>query len=206
MKAALVHVHGCILRRKKFACTFTPGIYKKGNTQHFSQDIACLLGHTSIRLTGNKTPKHCRQLPTLHNNHLNMADNEAVTLFRDLFAWRMAESPEFATFCGIHDRDDLLDDLSEEAYIRRENAVKGFLKRAMEIDDSKCMKQQMSLLLLRDQLEEYLRGTPFKWTSMFYKRKLCSQQLLLSHQLYGGRARGPGSVGAVHEVQHFGKL
>ena len=47
-------------------------------------------------------------------------DAEVEALCADVWAWRLAESPELATFCGFHHLDDLLDDVSEEAYIKRE--------------------------------------------------------------------------------------
>ena len=33
--------------------------------------------------------------------------------------WRMKDTPEFSTFCGYHQYDHLLADMSEEAFIRR---------------------------------------------------------------------------------------
>ncbi len=35
------------------------------------------------------------------------------------WAWRLERSPEFATFCGAHARDDRLDDTSVAAYEKR---------------------------------------------------------------------------------------
>ena len=37
----------------------------------------------------------------------------------EFWSWRLKESPEFATFCGVHDYDDQLDDTSIEGYERR---------------------------------------------------------------------------------------
>lgn len=42
--------------------------------------------------------------------------------------------------------------------------VQEFLKRAEKIDISKTSKHKESLLLLIDQLQEYLDGAPFKWS------------------------------------------
>ncbi|KAL8609309.1 hypothetical protein ACOMHN_060037 [Nucella lapillus] len=90
-------------------------------------------------------------------------DADVEALCADMWAWRLAESPELATFCGLHHLDNLLDDVSEEAYIKRENMVKEFLKKAEAIDGTQCSKQsKMSLQLLRDQLQEYLDGANFK--------------------------------------------
>ncbi|KAK7473389.1 hypothetical protein BaRGS_00035362 [Batillaria attramentaria] len=90
------------------------------------------------------------------------ADTQAEALCAEVWAWRLAESPELATYCGIHDTDDQLDDISEEAYIKRENAVQAFLKKAEAIDVSECTSYKQSLLLLKDQLQEYLKGAAFK--------------------------------------------
>ncbi|KAK7097542.1 hypothetical protein V1264_004500 [Littorina saxatilis] len=91
------------------------------------------------------------------------ASTDVEALCAEVWAWRIAESPELATFCGFHHLDDQLDDVSEEAYIKRENMVRDFKKRADAIDNSECSKeQQQNLLLLRDQFQEYLDGAPFK--------------------------------------------
>ena len=37
----------------------------------------------------------------------------------EFWRWRLRESPEFATFCGVHDYDDQLDDTSVQGYKRR---------------------------------------------------------------------------------------
>ena len=47
-------------------------------------------------------------------------DADVEALCAEVWAWRLVESPELATFCGFHHLDDQLDDISEEAYIRRE--------------------------------------------------------------------------------------
>ena len=45
---------------------------------------------------------------------------EVTKLCEDFWAWRMRDSPEFATYCGNHDYDDKLDDVTTEAYDRRQ--------------------------------------------------------------------------------------
>lgn len=47
-------------------------------------------------------------------------DADVEALCAEVWAWRLEESPELATFCGFHHLDDRLDDISEEAYIKRE--------------------------------------------------------------------------------------
>lgn len=52
------------------------------------------------------------------------ADDQVEALSADVWSWRLAESPELSTFCGVHENDDQLDDISEEAYIKREVSLK----------------------------------------------------------------------------------
>ena len=40
-------------------------------------------------------------------------------LCADFWSWRVQGSPEFATFCGVHEFDDQLDDTSVQAYEKR---------------------------------------------------------------------------------------
>ena len=40
-------------------------------------------------------------------------------LFEEYFAWRLRDSPEFATLCGSHVHDDLLDDDSLASFASR---------------------------------------------------------------------------------------
>ena len=45
-----------------------------------------------------------------------MSADASVTALCDAFwAWRLKDNPEFASYCGVHDRDDLWDDPSEHA-------------------------------------------------------------------------------------------
>ena len=52
--------------------------------------------------------------------HGGQSQSMAVKKLCDEFwTWRLKESPEFATFCGVHDYDDQLDDTSVSGYERR---------------------------------------------------------------------------------------
>ena len=48
-----------------------------------------------------------------------MPNSEVWNLCEEYFEWRLAEYPEFSTFCGQHDYDDRLNDHSSEAFARR---------------------------------------------------------------------------------------
>ena len=52
---------------------------------------------------------------------------EVKKLCEDFWAWRMRDSPEFATYCGNHDYDDKLDDVTTEAYDRRQVSASRYL-------------------------------------------------------------------------------
>lgn len=47
------------------------------------------------------------------------ADEQVDKLCAEMWKWRLQESPEFATYVGVHAYDDRLDDISEEAYSRQ---------------------------------------------------------------------------------------
>ena len=48
-----------------------------------------------------------------------MPDSEVWNLCEEYFEWRLAEYPEFSTFCGQHDYGDRLNDHSSDAFARR---------------------------------------------------------------------------------------
>ncbi|XP_055894372.1 uncharacterized protein LOC106078954 isoform X1 [Biomphalaria glabrata] len=91
------------------------------------------------------------------------SDDLVLSLCDEVWKWRLKESPELASFCGIHEYDDLWDDISAEAYTRREKCVQDFLAKAVAIDISSCSdKVALSLTLLIDDLQSYLKGSQFK--------------------------------------------
>ncbi|KAH9523184.1 hypothetical protein Btru_066043 [Bulinus truncatus] len=94
---------------------------------------------------------------------MSETDNAVKALYEEVWEWQLADSPELATFCGIHHYDDLWDDISEESYLRRENCLKDFLKKAESIDISSCSSDgALNHLLLTDSLKLYLQGLRFK--------------------------------------------
>ncbi|KAK0052522.1 hypothetical protein Bpfe_018106 [Biomphalaria pfeifferi] len=91
------------------------------------------------------------------------ADEAVLSLYKEVWQWKLVESPELASFCGFHAYDDRWDDISEEAYLRREQCIRNFLKKAEGIDVSSCSKDvTLNYELLIDDLRSYLKGTQFK--------------------------------------------
>ncbi|CAG5122488.1 unnamed protein product [Candidula unifasciata] len=96
-------------------------------------------------------------------SNLSAQDSEVLNLCEEIWQWRLSESPEVATYYGFHQFDDLWDDLSEEAYIRREACVQDFLKRAESLDTESCSSEvKLSYNLQVADLKLYLQGAPFR--------------------------------------------
>lgn len=73
------------------------------------------------------------------------------------------ESPELATFCGFYQYDHLWDDISVEAYAKREACVRKFLERALALDVKSCSKSvSLSYALLVADLKLYLKGSAYQ--------------------------------------------
>ena len=53
-------------------------------------------------------------------NMVSTSDQEVIALCEEVWKWRLHESPEMATFCGFYLQEDSWDDISNEAYSRRE--------------------------------------------------------------------------------------
>lgn len=53
-------------------------------------------------------------------NYCTNSNQAVLSLCDEFWQWRLNESPELATQCGLHQYDDRWDDLREEAYINRE--------------------------------------------------------------------------------------
>ncbi|XP_071087216.1 uncharacterized protein [Haliotis cracherodii] len=88
---------------------------------------------------------------------------DVESLFDRFWQWRQEDSPEFASYCGNHDYDDRWDDISEDAYLKRETKVREFLSEAEALDASSCCQvTKDSLALLTEDLTTYLNGAKFK--------------------------------------------
>ena len=71
----------------------------------------------------------------------NATEEAVLSLCHDFWQWRLRESPELASFCGFHQYDDMWDDISEEAYVRRGKEVDEFTFKAKSLDASKCSQK-----------------------------------------------------------------
>ncbi|RUS69141.1 hypothetical protein EGW08_023097 [Elysia chlorotica] len=91
------------------------------------------------------------------------SDEKVIGLCKEIWQWRLQESPELATFCGYYQFDHLWDDISVDAYNKRAECVRSFLERAKLLDIKSCSKGvALSHALLVHDLELYLKGLVFK--------------------------------------------
>ncbi|XP_059171858.1 uncharacterized protein LOC131952941 [Physella acuta] len=94
---------------------------------------------------------------------MSESDIAVLALCDEVWNWRLAQSPETASFCGFHQYDDAWDDISDEAFKKREDCVKEFLKKAEGISTNSCSAEvALSHVLLVDDLKQYLKGAQFK--------------------------------------------
>ncbi|XP_059171833.1 uncharacterized protein LOC131952915 [Physella acuta] len=94
---------------------------------------------------------------------MTMAEKAVHDLYEEVWKWKLLESPELSSFCGYHEYDDKWDDISEEAYKRREVCIQEFLEKAQSIDTSSCTwETKINYSTLVDDLKLYLQGTRFK--------------------------------------------
>ncbi|BFZ14784.1 hypothetical protein BsWGS_17823 [Bradybaena similaris] len=99
----------------------------------------------------------------MHIANLSAGDSDVLELCEEIWQWRLSESPEVATYYGFHQYDDLWDDLSEEAYIRREACPHEFLKRAESLNTESCSPEvKLSYNLQVADLKLYLQGAQFR--------------------------------------------
>jgi len=94
-------------------------------------------------------------------------DNMSVcdALLSSFWTWRLNESPEFATECGVHCYDDRLDDYSLLALHNRQTAAQEFLSRCTAVlaEAKKLSKdERLSVQLLQADLNTYITGYKYK--------------------------------------------
>lgn len=87
--------------------------------------------------------------------------------FHDLcerfWKWRLQDSPEFATFCGFHEFDDKMDDLSIPFYSSKLGIMKQFLNEAKQIDSATLSKSaKLDLFIFIEDLECVINGFEFE--------------------------------------------
>uniref|UniRef100_A0A2C9L128 DUF885 domain-containing protein n=1 Tax=Biomphalaria glabrata TaxID=6526 RepID=A0A2C9L128_BIOGL len=94
---------------------------------------------------------------------MSSSDCAVLDLCEEVWQWQLRESPELGTFCGLHHNDDDWDDISVEAFRRREKDLQDFLKKGERIDTSSCTPEVLhSYTLLLDNIKLYLQGLKFK--------------------------------------------
>lgn len=90
-------------------------------------------------------------------------DHQVLALCDEVWKWRLKESPELATFCGFYLNEDSWDDISSEAYARREKCVKNFLDQALVLNVSTCSPDvALSYKLLVEDMMMFLKGCAFQ--------------------------------------------
>ncbi|KAG7175292.1 hypothetical protein Hamer_G001345 [Homarus americanus] len=81
----------------------------------------------------------------------------------DYFNWRMINKPEFASFVGIHDYDDQLDDMSLEAYQGRYDQCQVFLDQAEALESNITDHDDLiNIRALKNELTTYMDGFPYQ--------------------------------------------
>ncbi|KAK3237311.1 hypothetical protein CYMTET_52603 [Cymbomonas tetramitiformis] len=106
-----------------------------------------------------------RRLPLAMSSAHTAATQALARITDEIWAWRLVESPQFATCVGAHSTDHLLDDQSLERFRARERSLRGFLT---ELD--RCVpparvaellpdpEARLNHRLLRKELADYLRA------------------------------------------------
>lgn len=88
---------------------------------------------------------------------------EVEGILRSFWEWRLRESPEFATQIGVHTRDNKLDCHSLEAYVKRQDDCKEFLKNLSALGKSELPKTDaLNVKLLEREIQTYLDGCSHK--------------------------------------------
>ncbi|XP_005096181.1 uncharacterized protein LOC101858551 [Aplysia californica] len=91
------------------------------------------------------------------------ADEKVLSLCEEFWQWRLADDPEIASFIGFSEFADRWQDISEKAYLEREERIKEFYTKAVAIDSSHCSPDiALSHRLFVDDLSSYLKGSAFK--------------------------------------------
>ncbi|XP_063878246.1 uncharacterized protein LOC135110175 isoform X1 [Scylla paramamosain] len=80
----------------------------------------------------------------------------------EYFSWRMKDMPEFASFVGIHDYDDQLDDMSLSAYQNRFEKSQIFFQRAVDLRmNTSTHEDELNLKILESELLTFIDGFPY---------------------------------------------
>ncbi|CAL4152690.1 unnamed protein product, partial [Meganyctiphanes norvegica] len=96
-----------------------------------------------------------------HGNQQERLSPEVQELADMYWAWRLSDMPEFASFVGIHDYDDRLDELSLGAWQDRLNKCEQLLGQATELLPSLTDRYDLlNVNILINELQTYIEGYP----------------------------------------------
>lgn len=88
---------------------------------------------------------------------------EVESILRSFWEWRLRESPEFATQIGVHTFDSCLDVHSLDAYAKRKEDCKEFMKRLNAVSTTDISKTDaLNVKLLQREIEMFLEGSNHK--------------------------------------------
>lgn len=91
----------------------------------------------------------------------------------DYWRWRIDDLPEFASFVGIHNQDEKLDDLSLSAHKARHKQCQAFLEEAKTLEN--CLTKHIDIINIKAliaELETYIEGFQYKG----YLLPLCAME------------------------------
>ncbi|XP_035217073.1 uncharacterized protein LOC118190472 [Stegodyphus dumicola] len=93
-----------------------------------------------------------------------VTNGEASSIFKDFWAWRLKDSPEFATLIGVHLHDGCLQEYSLDSFAKRKKKCKMFLEEAIQyashVKEDNELKENLQLFI--DELSNYIKGLDAK--------------------------------------------
>jgi len=96
-------------------------------------------------------------------NSGNSLSPEVQQLADDYWNWRLRDYPEYATFVGMNEYNDLLDDISQEAYQYRYDNATTFFGRAEGLESDLILEEDIiNIRVFKDELQTFIDGFPFK--------------------------------------------
>ncbi|GFR09269.1 uncharacterized protein TNCT_264001 [Trichonephila clavata] len=91
-------------------------------------------------------------------------NDKGLELLSEFWNWRLSNSPEFATFSGIHDYDDKLESYAIDTILERKVKSRNFLNDCQLILNENGLNKQISenLEFLSSELQCFIKGTDAK--------------------------------------------
>ena len=110
----------------------------------------------------NKVEANCNT--RCKKNIFKTDDSQLRTfIFTRFWELRLINSPEFATFIGVHKYDHRLDEMSLSSYQRREDEYNVLLKQVKELRNiSQASSISLNLELLESHLTQFISGQKYK--------------------------------------------